>query len=267
MIIEILKYLSPAIILTLGYNIFQLFQKRKFEMNNFKRQETITSYKEFHSTINSIKNEYWKLFTSIGQTTILLKKKINKVNDTKIENRDSIKKIQLELSKFHSKSNKEIKLTRKLLEMIEREGFDKDEHEKTMDEHLQKAHEREDIGKNLTEKNQEILKQLNIQSTILKSPLELGDNSLFKSTKDISKRLQSLILDLNNIPLIASNIKNKPHLMIQNLTASTQKIINSIETEENINECNILDIIEFENIEESMHQLAKIEEHIYQVLK
>ncbi|WP_281753485.1 hypothetical protein [Neptunitalea chrysea] len=205
MIEQILKYLPLLGLLGLIWGIIQFYQKRFYIKSDLKREEKRSYFREVDIIINDIKNEYWKFFATISQTTLLLEKKINYSNEIIDLEEKETKSTGLELDYAQ-----ELDTTTEILENIEKEGYNEEEHKIILKELLKSAKKGQKILTSSLKEKKKNLDELKANQSELKSFLENKNLKLSDKTKQTSKSLQGFILDLNKISSIGIDDKNIP---------------------------------------------------------
>jgi len=264
---EILKYLSPVALLGLIWAVFQFFQKRRFEKEDFAQKENIDSYKILHSKVNHIKIEYFKLITLLQQATMFERSKLKTYKELRLTNEVLIEETQKKTRIAHLRIKTEIAKNKKISNQILQSSIKTEENKNKLIE----IHEKSEIlNKELLELGEQLnyaSNKVDEYSAIFDLKNRYGDESFDDKIKSISENLQNKIFDLNNIPLLAVKSKEKPHELIAQLTENTQNVVNIFSVVNDINERNFTDTIEIKSIENSLILLDQIEEHIYLVLK
>jgi hypothetical protein len=251
MIEQILKLLPILGLFGLIWGIVQFYQKRTYIKKDLKIKEKQISFKEIELILNNIKNEYWKLYALLTQTVLSINKRFEFSNN-QINLEDQTTGIYIS----------DIEKTKTILDNIEKEGYDKKKQKLILKEQLEISKKRENeliIAHNNSVKK---LDKLQTEFNDLKSFVNSKDILLSEKIKEISKSLQTYILNLNSVSLIGIKENIKLKTTIYDLTSSIQKLINELESEENINRSNIVEILETGNLKGTMDIVIKIEEKL-----
>ena len=80
MSLEILKYISPAVIIGTIWAAFHFYQKRKFENSDRKRTEVNKLFSDLNSILNSIESTILNIISELERSVILLKEHSEKLS-------------------------------------------------------------------------------------------------------------------------------------------------------------------------------------------
>jgi hypothetical protein len=156
--------------------------------------------------------------------------------------------------------SEEEKTTQTILENIEKDGYDEKKYKPILKKQLKI------LKKNSKKRQKELIAANNnldrrkSEFNELKTYVNSKDLILSDKIKEISKSLQNFILKINTISLIGIDENLLLKSFIDDLTSSIQKLINELESEENVNRSNIIKLLEIGNLKETMNIMSKIEE-------
>ncbi len=254
--IEIIKYISPVALLALIWTIFQFYQKRFHYKSDLTNEKTIDTYRKVEVKLSEIKNEYWKLFAIVSQTTLEMGNMIEKSKKEK----EVVSKIKERITNLSF--NKELEKLHLILEKIKKSDYDEEKKIAIIKKQFKVAKKEK--------------KELEIHLVKVKKELEYNEKIAFELTKFINKRnetiykkvkessavLQKLILEINSIPLVGTKINYELKSLLFQLKTSTQNFINLSNSIENITTENIEKIVKSIHIESSMKIIDNIEHKI-----
>jgi hypothetical protein len=262
MIEQILNYLPIIGVLGLFWGIIQFYQKRSYVKSDLKREIKRSSYKEVDLILNDIKNEYWLLFAMISQNSLSYRKKDNYFDQQLDLTEFDLNEQNTKFSERELIYSQEIKTSIKILENIEIEGFDEDKHKSIVKEQIKLTKKRQKELKSSLKDSLQKLENIKTRHNELSKFLDIQDQKISDKIKETSESLQNFILILNKISLVGIDEKYILKSLIFNLTKSIQTLIDQLKTEENISIKRIIEVLDMDNIQETMKIVSKIELHI-----